>query len=205
MKPRQILLYVAVVVPALILAAVGVTHPQHLTAQNAEYWRNLHIAILPIVPLVGFAPWLVVRGHDAFVSWLTAILGFVYAVFYSALDVLAGIGAGGLKLDGMGAASGIGVMYDLGRNLGFIGSIALIAVGAVVGLALFRRVGVSSLPGTALVIIGAVLFLKYHIYFPFGVLGQVCLAVGFAALVFAVQRPGRIADAARLTTASRPG
>ena len=73
-----------------------------LTAQSAEYWRNLHIGILPIFPLLGFAPWLVVRGRDATLSWIVGVLGFLYAAFYTGLDVLAGIGAGGLKLDDMG-------------------------------------------------------------------------------------------------------
>ena len=186
MTARTIFSYVAVALPPLVLAAVGVTHPMHLTAASAEYWRNLHIAILPVFPLLGFAPWLVIRGYDAFLSWLVGILGFVYAAFYTALDVLAGIGAGGLKLDNMGMATG--TLYGLGDNLGFIGSVALIAACAITGLAMYRRWGLLTVPGSAVVVVGTFLFLKDHIYFPVGVIGQLCITLGWCAVLFAISR-----------------
>jgi hypothetical protein len=183
---RTVLTYVAVALPPLILAIVGVTHPMHLTAATAEYWRNLHIAILPIFPLLGFAPWPVIRGRDAFLSWLVGILGFVYAAFYTALDVLAGIGAGGLKLDDMGMATG--TLYGLGDNLGFIGSVALIAACAITGLAAYRRAGITTVPGTLVLLVGSYLFLKDHIYFPVGVIGQLCIGIGWSAMLWAQRR-----------------
>jgi hypothetical protein len=186
MKARTIFLWVAVALPPVVLAAVGISHPMHLTAASAEYWRNLHIAILPVFPLLGFAPWLVMRGWDAFLSWLVGILGFVYAAFYTALDVLAGIGAGGLKLDDMGMATG--TLFGLGNSLGFIGSVAFIAACAITGLATFRRYGLLTVPGSAVVILGSFLFLKDHIYFPVGVIGQLCIAIGWCAVLFAVRR-----------------
>jgi hypothetical protein len=189
MNPRRILLYLAVAVPPLVLAAVGVTHPMHLTAASAEYWRNLHIAILPIFPLLGFAPWLLVRGRSLALSWVVGILGFGYAAFYTALDVLAGIGAGGLKLDDMGMATG--TLYGLGDSLGFIGSIALIAACAVTAIVVFERSGPTTLPGSVVLIVGTVLFLRDHIYFPVGVIGQLCIAVGWVAIVAATRRRAR--------------
>ena len=189
MSRRTVLLLIAVALPPLVLAGVGVTHPMHLTAASAEYWRNLHIAILPVFPLLGFAPWLLVRGYDAFLTWLVGILAFVYAAFYTALDVLAGIGAGGLKLDDMGMATG--TLYGLGDKLGFIGSVALIAAYGITALSLFRRLGAWTLPGSAAVIVGAFLFLQNHIYFPLGVLGQVLIALGWAWLVLVSRRPSR--------------
>lgn len=184
---RLALLYIAVALPPLILAVFGVTHPTDLTAQSAEYWRNLHIAVLPVFPLLGFAPWLVIRGHDAFLSWLVGILGFLYAAFYTALDVLAGIGAGGLKLGGFGEATG--TLFHLADRLGFIGSAALIAACAITALATFRRIGVLALPGGLATIVGSFLLLQNHIYFPVGVIGQVLIAAGWAAMVWAVNRP----------------
>lgn len=41
--------------------------------------------------------------------------GSAYALFYSALDVLAGIGAGALQLDG--AASSTGILFREGNGL----------------------------------------------------------------------------------------
>lgn len=188
MNARAVFTYVAVAVPPLALAIVGVTHPVQLTATSAEYWQNLHIALLPVFPLLGFAPWLVIRGFDAFLSWLVGILGFVYASFYTALDVLAGIGAGGLKLDHMVSATS--TMFGLGDKLGFIGSAAFIAACAITGLASFRRFGPLTLPGSVVVVIGTYLFLKDHIYFPLGVIGQLCIAVGWWAVLFAASRAG---------------
>lgn len=173
--------FLAVALPPLVLAAVGVTHPMHLTAASAEYWRDLHVAILPVFPLLGFAPWLVVRGGSALLSWIVGILGFVYAAFYTALDVLAGIGAGGLKIDDMGMATG--TLYGLGNHLGFVGSVALIVAAVIAGVAAVRRAGLSALPGAVLVVVGAYLFLLDHIYFPVGVLGQLCLAVGWVLVL----------------------
>ena len=191
MSRRTVLLLVAVALPPLVLAGVGFTHPMHLTAASAEYWRNLHIAILPVFPLLGFAPWLLVRGRSAFLSWLVGILAFVYAAFYTALDVLAGIGAGGLKLDDMGMATG--TLYGLGDSLGFIGSVAFIAACGVTAVSLFRRLGPLTLPGSAAVIVGAFLFLQNHIYFPLGVLGQLLIALGLAWLVLLrSRRPSKV-------------
>lgn len=186
MRASRLLLPIAVALPPLILAAVGVTHPMHLTASSAEYWRNLHIAILPVFPLLGFAPWLVVRGNSALLSWIVGILGFIYAAFYTALDVLAGIGAGGLKLDDMGMATG--TLYGLGDSLGFVGSVALIAAGAIAAVFAVVRVGIRAIPGGVLVIVGAYLFLLDHIYFPVGVIGQLCLAAGWLLMLAALRR-----------------
>ncbi|MCU1513709.1 MAG: hypothetical protein JWO10_799 [Microbacteriaceae bacterium] len=186
MTRRTILTGIALALPAVMLAVVGITHPIHLTAQTAEYWRNLHIAILPIFPLLGFAPWLLVRGHDAFVTWLAGILGFVYAAFYTGLDVLAGIGAGGLKLDDMGMATG--TVFGLGNGLGRIGSIALVAACLVVALDSWKGYGSISLPGSAFSVVGSLLFLQSHIYAPWGVVGQLCLAIGWLATFAVTQR-----------------
>ena len=191
-SPRW-LIYPAVAVPPLILAAVGVSHPMDLTAQSAEYWRNLHIGILPIFPLLGFAPWLVVRGRDATLSWVVGVLGFLYAAFYTGLDVLAGIGAGGLKLDDMGQATG--TVFGLGRVLGQVGSytfIAAVVLAAGAGIVLGR---LAALPGAVLVILGSVLFWDDHIYFPVGVVGQLCLGVGWVVLIVAIR--GRAAELER--------
>jgi hypothetical protein len=177
---RTVLLCLAVAVPPLVLAAVGVTHPTELDAASARYWRDLHIGILAVFPLLGFAPWLLVRGHAAWLSWLVGALAFVYAAFYSALDILAGIGAGALTHEGH---EGMGTMFRFGDGLGLIGSVAfLLACAIAAGFAVWR-LGPRALPGALLVVAGAVLFLGNHIFFPVGVAGQLCLAAGWVVLV----------------------
>jgi hypothetical protein len=196
MTRRRLGLLIAVAVPPLVLAIFGITHPLHLTAAAAEYWRNLHIATLPVFPLLGFAPWLLVRrltisfstGQRRTLVWLAGILGFIYGVFYAGLDVLAGIGAGGLKLDGMGMASGIGTLYDLGRFTGTIGAVALIADVLLVGILAILRLGAGAIPGAVLVFIGSVCLYQDHIFLPWGVIGQFAIAVGWVVMVFALDR-----------------
>ena len=190
---RTVLLSLAVAVPPLVLAAVGLSHPTDLDAGSAEYWRDLHIGILAVFPLLGFAPWLVVRGHRRWLSWTAGVLGFVYASFYTALDVLAGIGAGGLEHEGMHEATP--VAFDLGDRLGLVGSVAFVAACLLAGGFAVRMRGIRALPGALLVALGSVLFLFEHIFFPVGVIGQLCLAVGWVLLVAVVygSSPSRLA------------
>lgn len=178
---RTILLSLAVALPPFVLAAVGVSHPVSLNPETATYWRNLHIAILLVFPLLGFAPWLVVRGRATWLSWTVGILGFVYAGLYSALDILAGIGAGALVQAGV--PEGTATVFTFGDGLGRIGSIAFVgACGFAAAYALLWG-GVRTLPGGALVIVGSLLFLLRHIFFPVGVIGQLCLAAGWVIIV----------------------
>jgi len=175
---RHLLTAVAVGVPPLILAAVGVTHPSELNAETAAYWRDLHIGILAVFPLLGFAPWLIVRGHSLWLSWAAGVLGFVYAAFYSALDILAGIGSGGLEHAGHHDA--IGVAYV---------AAALLAGGFAV-----RTVGPRALPAAVLVAVGSVMFLAEHIFFPWGVIGQLASAAGWVGLVIALRGVARVRE-----------
>jgi hypothetical protein len=187
MAPRRVvLLALAVALPPVALAIVGLTHPTRLDADSALYWRDLHIGILPVFPLLGFAPWLIVRGHRRWLSWAAGILGFVYAAFYTSLDVLAGIGAGGLEHEGMGMARG--VLFDLADALGLVGSVAFVAACLLAGGFAVRTRGIRAVPGAVLVVLGSVLFLERHIFFPVGVAGQLCLAVGWVLLVVLVYR-----------------
>jgi hypothetical protein len=189
MTRRSIALYLAVALPPLALAIIGATHPQHLTAVSALYWRNLHVVTLPIFPLLGFAPWLIVRfRHDLWLSWAAGILGFLFATFYTGLDVLAGIGAGGLKVDGMGMATT--TVFGIGNQLGKVGAVALIAAAILAGIVSIVSAGVSAIPGALLVLAGSVCLYLDHIFFPVGVFGQFALAAGWPALIFALRRAG---------------
>ena len=187
---RGLGLYAAVVLPPLTLAIIGATHPHHLTSASALYWRNLHVITLPIFPLLGFAPWLIARfRHNLALSWVAGLLGFIFAVFYTGLDVLAGIGAGGLKLDGMGMATT--TVFGLGDDLGRIGAAALIAAAVLAGAVSIVSVGRSAIPGSLLVLAGSICLYQNHIFFPVGVIGQVAFAVGWPLLIVALRRGGR--------------
>ena len=83
----------------LVLAAAGIAHPHGLSRSTAADWAQLHIALLPVFPLltVGLLvplwhrPRLGLAGFATVVAWAGA---FVYAAFYTGLDAVAGIAAG---------------------------------------------------------------------------------------------------------------
>ena len=184
---RTAVLSVAVALPAIILAIIGVTHPQHLTMASALYWRNLHIVTLPIFPLLAVPPVIIAnRVARRWAAWVSAVLGFVFACFYTGLDVLAGIGAGGLELDSMGMATT--TLFGLGRDLGAIGAVALIVDVLFVGILAIRRIGWRAIAGSLLLLVGSAFLEHDHIYFPIGVAGQVLLAGGFVWLVLVTSR-----------------
>jgi len=183
-------LALAAVVPPLVLAGIGLVHPMELSAATAEMWRDMHIVLLPLFPLLALGPWLVVRRSAPRLAWITALLGYVYAAFYSALDVLAGIGAGGLQLGGY---DGVGTLYRLGDALALPGTIALLLASLLASVVAIRRDGWVAAIGGVLVVVASVSYLTSHIFAPRGVLTMVAFAVGWAVLLVGpqVMRRGR--------------
>jgi hypothetical protein len=187
----------AVAVPPLVLAGLGLLHPSYLTDDSAATWRNLHIALLPIFPLLALAPWIVVRREHRLLRWAVVVLGFVYAVFYTALDVLAGIGAGALQ-----AAGGhdlTSVLFTNANDLAFFGVWAYLVAAATAAAVALGRAGALAVPGSLLVVGGGWSFLSSHIYWPRGGLTMLALALGWAALVLA-QRFAPAEESARRRT-----
>jgi hypothetical protein len=86
-----------VTAPPLLLAVAGLMHPSTLNVATAQHWVILHIALLPVFPLVtvGFIlPLRDIPRHPLTV--LTWAAAFGYACFYTGLDAVAGIAAGTL-------------------------------------------------------------------------------------------------------------
>lgn len=177
---------VAVAGPHLLIAAIGLTHPALLTVETAHHWQVMHTVLLPLFPLLAIAPWLVARAVDAPSAVIVGVVAYVYACFYTALDILAGIAGGAIK----GAeAGGIGIVFPIAGDLGTIGSYAhLVATTLAAGLALRVTGPVRALPGIVLVLLGSYLFMQEHVYRPWGVLAMVLLAAGWSWLVVALDR-----------------
>jgi len=170
----------AVGLPPLLLAGLGLDHPATLDAATADRWRDLHVLLLPLFPLLGLAPWMIARRDSRLLGWAAGFFGYVYGVFYTALDVLAGIGAGAVQSAGLSAA--VEVMFTRGDALGAVGVLAYLAATLVAAVAALRQARLAAAPGATLVVAGAVSFLNSHIYWPRGVLTLVVLAVGWALL-----------------------
>jgi len=171
-----------VALPGLLLAAVGLTHPHHLDASTAGWWRDMHIILAFVFPLLGVAQWVLLDGAPPVVKWLGRLAAFGYAILYGALDAIAGIGGGAMAVAQGGRTPVIDPLFAVGNQLGYAGAWCfLIACALLVGC-LGLRVRLRALPGGVLLLVGAYLFLDSHIYWPGGGLAMLCLAAGFAAL-----------------------
>jgi hypothetical protein len=191
-RSRTAAVLVAVALPPLALAAAGLAHPVQLTDATAMRWRDLHVALLPVFPLLAIAPVLVTRRHDRRLGILAIVLGFAYAVCYQALDILAGIAAGALKMEG---GEGIRTMYALADAIVVVGVWAYVAATLLASALVLRHAGLRALPGAVIAVVAAVSFVDSHIFFPRGVITMAGLAVGWTWLALAsrgrARRPGR--------------
>ncbi|MCL3819262.1 hypothetical protein [Aeromicrobium wangtongii] len=176
--------WLAVLAPPVVIALVGLTHPAHLTQDASARWRDLHIVLLPLFPLLAVGPWLVARSVEPLYGWITLVLGYVYACFYSALDILAGIAAGALKHDREG---GLGTVFGYASDLGQIGSIAYLGATAAAAGCVLRVAGARALPGALVSLGGAYGFMENHVYPPWGVASMLAIAAGWAWMLVAVR------------------
>ncbi len=172
---RRAALVAAVAVPLLLALTIGLTHPVSLTASTAIWWRNLHIILLPVFPLIGAGPWIASRRSAQPWRWIAGVGGFLFAVYYTGLDALAGIAAGSVQLAGHPEAKSS--LYAIAGVFGPIGAIGLAVAWAAATIGVMRSYGVRAVPG-ALAVVGALLVWKSHVYFPVGTLGLALLLAG---------------------------
>lgn len=185
---RSPLLYAALfAVPGLGLAVAGLFHPHSLSYETSGLWYGLHLPGLLFFPLVGVALVMLVRGRTDLLSWAIRLTAYVYMTFYSALDVVSGIGAGYVTRElgpDVPRPDAVSLMFRIGTPLGEVGSYALMACVVLVLADAVRRMRVAALPGV-LLLPGAYLVHVGHIFSPEGVVGMALLAVGSAALAYA--------------------
>jgi hypothetical protein len=180
----------AAAVPPLLLAGLGSTHPTMLTPESAPWWRDLHVIGLVLFPLLALGPWVVVRGRGRVLEAVVVVLGLAYACCYTALDVLAGIGAGQETVV-VGPGPWVSALFGMADELGMPGVHAYLAVavtGGVTAVVVARGLAArtAAAVGAVLVVGGAWSFLTSHIYPPVGVATMVVLAVGWTTLVAVV-------------------
>jgi len=180
---------VASAAPGLALSALGLAHPAQLTPQTAALWWQLHVVLLPIFPLLGAPIVLLLRKTTGIPSWIARVGVYLYAVFYTGLDTLAGIGAG---LAVAAEPGGSPVALDLirvGDALSVVGVYGFLVAAVVTAVVVLRRAGPAAAPGAALLVGAAVVFLHSHIYWPVGGLAVLAIGLGCALLAWAQARP----------------
>ncbi|GAA1792277.1 hypothetical protein GCM10009795_042430 [Nocardioides hankookensis] len=168
--------------PALALAVAGLLHPHHLTYDTSWRWFTLHLPGLLAFPLVGVALAALVGARTDPLAWAVRLTAYVYATFYTALDVISGVAAGYVTHElgpGVPRPEAVSLLFRIGTPLGEIGSWALLATCALVAVDQLRRHGARG--AVALVLLpGAWLVHVDHIFSPKGVLGMLLIAVGTA-------------------------
>lgn len=204
MRPSPLLLVAPL--PALAAGLVGLAHPVFLTPDTAERWRLLHVLLLPLFPLVGAAPSVLLLGRRGALAWSARLLGAAFGLLYTTLDAVAGIGGG----EQMARAAQRGAarppvedLFGIGDRFGRPGATALVAALLVTALVLRDRpapAAAGGLVGAA----AAVLVLRHHVFPPLGVLGMVGVAAA-AALLAVAAAPRAAGPAPRTASGSAAG
>lgn len=177
-----------VALPGLLLAAVGYfAHAGFLDASTARAWWQVHVRLVPVFPLASLALWVLLRGVAGPVAALARVAAYGFATFYTALDVLSGIGAGLVVEAGVGELAGR--LFEIGDALGHAGVWMLLAAAVLTGLALLPRDGPRVLPGAAVLAAACFPFMTGHIFHPTGVVAMLLVALGCALVALARREP----------------
>jgi hypothetical protein len=187
---------VLVLLGPVLLALAGLVHPSGLSAATAHRWVWLHIALLPVFPLLalGFAVLLRDRpraGAPRVARMVARICAAVYAVAYTGLDAVAGIGAGtvaGQHGDPAELRRLVLALYETGHMLGTVGVYAFLAATVATAVSLGSRYGIRMLPGTVILLAAGWSFIDSHIFSPRGVQTMLAMAAGFALWTWATTR-----------------
>ena len=191
--PRSRTLFVVLVaLPGVLLGLAGLAHPVFLTPETAERWRLVHLVLLPVFPLLGASVWLLLLGERGALAWVARGLACAYAVLYTALDSIAGIGAPH-QLQ-RSAARGddrppVEDLFEIGDRLGHpgVGALALSAVLTAV-LLLRRGAGPLAPAGAVVAVAGSYLLFRHHVFPLRGVAGVLLVAAGLALMAVVAHR-----------------
>lgn len=172
--------------PALLVAAAGLTHPEVLTPDTADAWFVGHLVLLPLFPAVAVSLWWVLSGERSPAAWAARVLAYGWVVLYGALDSIAGVG---LSYQVREAAQNgtpppsLGDTFGIADAIGRPGALLLAAAGLFTALALLRQ-GALAVLGGVLLAVGSVVVYERHVFPPVGVLGMVVIGVGLGMLAW---------------------
>jgi hypothetical protein len=121
---------------------------------NVTRFLVVHIGMMLFIPLMGVVVYLLLRGVEGAAAWVSRVALVPFVVFYSAWEVLQGIGVGilGNELNGLRQAEPAlreDVVQDFAEHVligpfgvfGSIGSMGLIVAAIAAGTALYRQAG----------------------------------------------------------------
>lgn len=178
---------VAFAAAPLVASALGLAHPQRLTADTASRWLLLHVVMLFVFPLIAVGPIVIVSNVVVPIPARRLLIrsattaAALFAVCYSTLDVLAGIGAGALVHEGLAMGENdpqIVALQQVAEPFGTVGSAALVCCIAIAGTMSWKMLGRRAAMGSLLAVTGAWGLGEQHVYWPLGTLVMLCLGAG---------------------------
>ena len=150
---------------------------------DVSRWLVVHVGTMIFIPLLAVAIYLLVRGIESTAAKVCRIALATFALFYTAWEVLLGIGTGALvqAVNGLPAAeraTGSNLVTEFTENIfvrdfgvfNIIGSLSLITATFAAGIALRRQAGV---PLSVPILLGLCGFMIAAHPPPFGPIGLV--------------------------------
>lgn len=172
--------------PALLVAAVGLTHPEVLTPETADAWFVGHLVLLPLFPAVAVSLWWVLSGERSPAAWGARILAYGWVVLYGALDAIAGVGLSYQVKQATANGTpqpNLGDTFRIADTIGRPGALLFAAAGLFAALAVLRH-GALAVLGGVVVAVGSVVVYERHVFPPAGVLGMVAIGIGLGMLAW---------------------
>lgn len=185
---------VLLALPGLALGAAGATHPGSLSYPTSEHWWQMHLVGMFVFPLVGVALAALVWGRRDPLALAVYGGAFVYAVCYTALDIISGLTAGWVTYrlgPGQLRPDEVRYIFEIGGRVGDAGEWGLAVAAVAASVTALRRAGLAALGGASLLLLGTWWVMVDHIFPPYGALGAALLGLGTAGLGWALGRPVR--------------
>ena len=156
-------------------------------------WMVVHVGTLVFVPLLASVVYLLLRGVEGVAALVSRLALAVFVVFYTAWEVLIGLGTGILvdQVNGLPEAeraTGAELVEDftgssLIRAFELIGGFAWLIAVVTAGVALFRRVDAGSSVAVIVLLVVSAVPIVWHVP-PFGPVG---LALFLIALLLVLR------------------
>jgi hypothetical protein len=165
-----------------------------IVRDQVSAWLVVHVGTLVLVPSLAGVVYLLLRGSDGVAALVSRIALAVFAVFYTAWEVLIGLGTG-ILVDQVNAlpagerATGARLVEDftdssLIRTFELIGAFAWLIAVVAAGVALFRRAAAGNSVAVVLLLLVSAVPIVWHVP-PFGPVG---LALFITAVLLVLRR-----------------
>jgi hypothetical protein len=172
---------------------------------NVTRFLVVHVGMMIFIPLMAVVIYLLLRGVEGTAAWISRIALVPFVVFYSAWEVLQGIGVGILanELNGLPQADSAlreDLVQDFAEHaligpfsvFGSLGSMGLIVAAIAAGVALYRQAGAPLSVPILLAISGLLITVHPPPYGPTGLALFMVAVVLFVRSRMGVRAPGAL-------------